>query len=217
MHLTQSVPLRTVARFPRCLILLLTLSLANVSEAQRAPNGERQAAAPGKSRPAALTLAKDPRGSTDHESFRFTYQPGSTADAIHGILLKPQGEGPFPAVIVNHGRGGNAEGFGRQYGSLFVAKRYVVIAAELTHAGQGDPQTFSQAASRTPTASRPASLLWKACPTWTPSALACSATAWVRSPPSVPARRPARFARRPSQRADCARAACSTRRRTCPK
>jgi len=92
-----------------------------------------------------LKLDKDTKALGDGESFRFTYKSRKDKEPIQGILLKAAGKGPFPAVVVNHGRGGSAAGFGRQYGSIFAKNGYVAIAPELTHAGRsaGEPRTFA--------------------------------------------------------------------------
>ena len=41
---------------------------------------------------------------------------GTTVD-LQGILLKPAGRGPFPAVVLSHGAGGNAQSYGRTLGT----------------------------------------------------------------------------------------------------
>ena len=41
---------------------------------------------------------------------RWTYQDGQLS--MEGVLLKPEGAGPFPAVLISHGMGGSAESFG---------------------------------------------------------------------------------------------------------
>ncbi len=92
-----------------------------------------------------LKLEKDDKAPEGLEALRFTYQFDEKKDAIQGILLKPAGGGPFPAVVVNHGKGGSAAGFGREFGAIFAKKGYVVIACDLTHAGRdgGDSKTFA--------------------------------------------------------------------------
>src|SRR5262245_39546626 len=54
---------------------------------------------------------------------RFTVADGSLA--FRGILVKPPGKGPFPALLISHGLGGNAEQFGRQKARDFVAMGFV--------------------------------------------------------------------------------------------
>lgn len=60
-----------------------------------------------------------------------------------GILLKPEGKGPFPGLLISHGRGGSAEQMGRVKGGEFVRRGYVCIAPDYTHAEtQGDRRDF---------------------------------------------------------------------------
>lgn len=64
---------------------------------------------------------------------RWTYRDGNFA--MSGILLKPEGKGPFPAVLISHGLGGNAESFGRNKAREMVGWGMVCIAPDYTHAG----------------------------------------------------------------------------------
>lgn len=54
---------------------------------------------------------------------------------LQGILLKPIGRGPLPAIIINHGTGGNANGYSRTVAKTMVAWGYVCIATNYTHSG----------------------------------------------------------------------------------
>jgi dienelactone hydrolase len=74
---------------------------------------------------------------------------------LNGILLKPEGIGPFPAVILSHGLGGNAHGIVLSKGREMVSWGFVCIATNYTHAGQGGggragvaKVDFSQAGAR---------------------------------------------------------------------
>src|SRR6187401_3141959 len=62
---------------------------------------------------------------------------GTTVD-LQGILLKPRGRGPFPAVVLSHGAGGNAQSYGRALGSMMRTWGLVCIAVNYTHA-RGTP------------------------------------------------------------------------------
>lgn len=55
---------------------------------------------------------------------------------VRGILLLPEGRGPFPAVLISHGLGGSAEGFGLMKARDMVRWGVVCIAPEYTHAGR---------------------------------------------------------------------------------
>lgn len=55
---------------------------------------------------------------------------------LAGILVKPAGSGPFPAILLSHGLGGSAQGLlGRARD--YAAAGFVCIATDYTHAGQG--------------------------------------------------------------------------------
>lgn len=66
---------------------------------------------------------------------RWSYADGSFQ--MEGILLKPEGKGPFPAVLISHGMGGNAQGFGMQKAREMVQWGMVCIAPSYTHSGAG--------------------------------------------------------------------------------
>lgn len=70
------------------------------------------------------------------EDTRWTYDDGDLK--MEGILMKPDGQGPFPAILISHGRGGNAAGFGTQKAQEFVKMGFVCIAPDYTHAGRGN-------------------------------------------------------------------------------
>jgi dienelactone hydrolase len=56
---------------------------------------------------------------------------------MEGILLKPKGKGPFPAMLISHGLGGNAQSFGMMKAREMVKWGLVCIAPNYTHTGQG--------------------------------------------------------------------------------
>src|SRR5688572_19292457 len=56
---------------------------------------------------------------------------------MSGALVKPVGAGPFPAVVLSHGYGGNAVSTARNVGAKMAAWGVVVIATNYTHAGSG--------------------------------------------------------------------------------
>src|SRR5262245_30310290 len=72
---------------------------------------------------------------------KFRFDDGKVA--VSGILLKPAGKGPFPAVLVSHGMGSSAEQFGTAKAREFVKWGFVCIAPDYTHADpRGDRKTF---------------------------------------------------------------------------
>lgn len=104
-----------------------------------------QSAPPGPSSPGAAPSATAPpatSNATNTKGFKldgdhWTYQDGEFS--MSGILLKPAGKGPFPAVLISHGMGGNADSFGMQKAREMVKWGFVCIAPNYTHAAQGAP------------------------------------------------------------------------------
>jgi len=62
---------------------------------------------------------------------RWTYREGEFT--MNGVLLKPEGKGPFPAVLISHGLGGSAESFGLNKAREMVKWGFVCIAPSYTH------------------------------------------------------------------------------------
>lgn len=102
-----------------------TTSASDASPAAAAANG--QAAAP----PAAAKNPAAPSGDFQLDGERWTYREGEFV--MSGILLKPDGEGPFPAVLISHGLGGSAETFGLTKAREMVRWGFVCIAPSYTH------------------------------------------------------------------------------------
>jgi dienelactone hydrolase len=75
--------------------------------------------------------AEAPSGAT--WTFRGTV--GGVTYDLSGVLLKPAGAGPFPAVVLSHGAGGNAASFASVLGPTMVQWGLVVIATSYTHSG----------------------------------------------------------------------------------
>jgi dienelactone hydrolase len=67
----------------------------------------------------------------DVEIYHYTLSNGETM--MNGYIMKPEGDGPFPAVVVNHGGGGSARSFGIPNGMIFAKRGYVAIACDYTH------------------------------------------------------------------------------------
>lgn len=72
----------------------------------------------------------------------WTYEDGGFR--MSGILLKPEGSGPFPAVLISHGLGGSAQGFGLTKAREMVGWGLVCIAPDYTHirGGEGSREQF---------------------------------------------------------------------------
>lgn len=91
----------------------------------------------------ALTITGDP-GSAAGATWTLIGTLDGTRVDLQGILLKPRrrvlfffhprGGGPFPAVVLSHGAGGNAQSYGRDLGAVMRKWGLVCIATNYTHA-----------------------------------------------------------------------------------
>ncbi|WP_395752013.1 prolyl oligopeptidase family serine peptidase [Prosthecobacter sp.] len=103
-------------------------------------------AAPAQNPPASAPAPKGGTGAAlkgfQLDGERWTYRDGDFT--MDGIFMKPAGKGPFPAVLISHGMGGNAQGFGGMKASEMVQWGMVCIAPNYTHAGTagGDRAQF---------------------------------------------------------------------------
>ena len=98
-----------------------------------------------------LLVAGDP-DSGSGATWTMTGTLDGTAVDLQGIVLKPRGRGPFPAVVLSHPAGGNAQSYGRALGSVMRTWGLVCIAVNYTHA-RGAPigapgNRFQQGASQ---------------------------------------------------------------------
>ena len=55
---------------------------------------------------------------------------------VSGILRLPEGEGPFPAVLISHGKGGTASSFSLQHANTLVSWGIACIGPSYTHEGR---------------------------------------------------------------------------------
>ena len=69
---------------------------------------------------------------------RFTYQDAKVT--LRGILVKPEGKGPFPAILISHGMGSDAGSFGLLKAKEFAKWGFVCIAPDYTHGKVNDPK-----------------------------------------------------------------------------
>ena len=65
------------------------------------------------------------------EGIQWSYRDESLS--MDGILLKPEGKGPFPAMLISHGLGGSAQSFGLSKAREMVRWGLVCIAPNYTH------------------------------------------------------------------------------------
>ena len=115
-------------RFAPITLLVLQLAACSKQPVEPRPITDDSAALPG------FRLQGDPESSA---GATWTYQ--ATVNGIvydlQGILRKPRGAGPFPAVILSHGNGGSASTYSRNIANVMVGWGLVCIATNYTHAG----------------------------------------------------------------------------------
>jgi dienelactone hydrolase len=85
-----------------------------------------------------LTVTGDPE-STSGATWTFRGMFEGVSYDIQGILLKPRGAGPFPAVVLSHGYGGSANTFARGLAREMVQWGLVCVATNYTHASGVPP------------------------------------------------------------------------------
>ena len=123
--------------------MTLVLRTALIASLLWAPAFHRQAptsvpaSAPGDP---ALSIAGNPESASGATWTLLGTLDGTTVD-LQGTLLKPRGRGPFPAVVLSHGAGGNAQSYGRALGSVMRTWGLVCIAVNYTHANGAPPGT----------------------------------------------------------------------------
>jgi dienelactone hydrolase len=95
--------------------------------------------------PPAFVLQGDPE-STQGATWTYRGTLQGTVFDLQGVLLKPAGAGPFPAVVISHGAGGTATGYSRTIAVQMRSWGLVGIATNYTHAGGvpiGSPGTLT--------------------------------------------------------------------------
>jgi dienelactone hydrolase len=83
--------------------------------------------------------ADEPNG-VRFDGDRFTVEDGELK--FRGVIVKPTGKGPFPAILVSHGMGGDGERFGRTKAREFVKAGYVCLSPDYAHVRGGDRKDF---------------------------------------------------------------------------
>jgi dienelactone hydrolase len=88
---------------------------------------------------AALVISGD---RTTNEGATWTYQ--STDDGIpyslEGVLFSPAGEGPFPGVVINHGKDGTVFGYSAMMAREFMGWGMIAIGTMLGHANDAEDE-----------------------------------------------------------------------------
>jgi dienelactone hydrolase len=121
-------------------VIVLLLAAGCSGKETNTPTGP----SPAPSSPA-FTLQGDP-ASAQGATWTYVGTLDGIAFDLQGIVLKPQGAGPFPAVILSHGAGGSANFYSRGIAAEMVRWGLVCIATNYTHAGGvplGAPGTLS--------------------------------------------------------------------------
>ena len=126
-------------------LALLTMSLATTL----ACGGSSSPTTPGPPADdplAGFTLSGEP-ASANGATWTYQARVSGVAYDLQGVLLTPQGSGPFAAVIISHGAGGNALNYSRGLARTMVQWGLVCIATNYTHAGGvpiGSPGTSNE-------------------------------------------------------------------------
>src|ERR1700733_3117465 len=117
-------------------LTLLVPGILTVTAGHRTANDRDQASA---AEPGAFLLAGDPESSSGATwTFRGTVE-GTRYD-LTGVLLKPAGPGPFPAVVLSHGSEGSDAMLAALAGRTMVGWGRVCIAPNYTHASADVPK-----------------------------------------------------------------------------
>jgi dienelactone hydrolase len=100
---------------------------------------------------APLTIQGDPE-SASGATWTYRGTLDGVAIDLQGILFKPPGAGPLPAVVISHGAGGTANGYSRGIALEMVRWGLVCIATNYTHSGAvaiGTPGTANEPGAST--------------------------------------------------------------------
>ena len=116
----------------------LLIVLAGAACGGHSPASPSPSPAPPAPPPAAanaeLTFTGDAESATG-ATWTLRGEVGGRVVDLQGILLKPPGPGPFPAVVLSHGNGGRAATFGSTVGREMRGWGLVCVATNYTHAG----------------------------------------------------------------------------------
>jgi len=115
------------------LVVLPALWAANlVAGGPPAVGGSPAVAAPVASC-AAFVVSGNPRSSLG-ATWTYRSTDGGVRYALEGVLFVPNGTGPFPAVVISHGKGGTPRGYSATIGRTMVGWGMVAIGTMYTHA-----------------------------------------------------------------------------------
>lgn len=118
--------------FSRMIVVCLCAGLA-AGGAGRSQAQRHAAITPAEANCPALTITGDPRSSAG-ATWSYVSTDDGVAYDLDGILLLPAGEGPFPAVLISHGKGGTPRDYSANVGRVMVGWGMAVIGTMYTHA-----------------------------------------------------------------------------------
>ena len=113
----------------RCGMFLGLLGLCGALSATPALSGTAVAAASC----AAFVVTGNPRTTTG-ATWTYRSTDAGVRYALEGVLFVPTGTGPFPAVVVSHGKGGTPRGYSATISRTMVGWGLVAIGVMYTHA-----------------------------------------------------------------------------------
>jgi dienelactone hydrolase len=114
---------------PIRIVLIVSLLCALAACGHRVPSTSPKSGPPAP----ALSISGDPESALGAR-WTLVGTLHGTPVSLRGILLKPRGGGPFPAVVLSHGAGGSAQAYGRAVGSEMRTWGLVCVAVDYTHA-----------------------------------------------------------------------------------
>jgi dienelactone hydrolase len=82
----------------------------------------------------AFAVSGDPTA-TNGATWRYSSTDDGVTYSLTGTLFAPTGPGPFPAVVISHGKGGSATSYSASVGRTMRDWGMVAIATNYTHAG----------------------------------------------------------------------------------
>jgi dienelactone hydrolase len=115
-------------------LILSSAVLGQARPVQSASGGQpTRGISPAEATCAAFTVSGDPRSAAG-ATWSYTATDGGVAYDLDGILLLPAGAGPFPGVLISHGKGGTPTNYSAGVGRVMVGWGMAVIATMYTHA-----------------------------------------------------------------------------------
>ncbi|WP_421800521.1 PKD domain-containing protein [Haliscomenobacter sp.] len=78
-------------------------------------------------------LSGNPESLSNGATWKYQSTDNGVQYDLQGVLFKPQGAGPFPVVLINHGTGGSAASYSKSVAKEMVKWGYICIAVNYTH------------------------------------------------------------------------------------